>query len=46
MTESSPVTHSQAMPYYFRATSMAPLGLVEPSSRCYFADSDADPPLR
>ena len=31
--------------YYFRATLMALLGLVRCESHCYFADSDADPPL-
>lgn len=30
------------MPYYFRATSMARLGLVQPAFHCYFADSDAE----
>jgi hypothetical protein len=38
--------HLRATSYYFRATEMARMGLVQPSSRCYFADSDADPPLR
>ena len=32
--------------YYFRATQMAPTGLVPRPFHCYFADSDADPPLR
>jgi hypothetical protein len=35
-----------AMPYDFRATDMARMGLVRPAFHCYFADSDADPPLR
>src|ERR1700683_111332 len=35
-----------ATSYYFRATQMARLGLVQPPLHCYFADSDADPPLR
>lgn len=30
------------MPYYFRATAMALLGLVRPALHCYFADSDAE----
>ena len=30
--------------YYFRASQMAPLGLVRPTLRCYFSGSDADPP--
>jgi hypothetical protein len=34
------------MPCYFRATAMARVGLVEAVLCCYFADSDADPPLR
>jgi hypothetical protein len=34
------------MSYYFRATEMARMGLVQPAPHCYFADSDADPPLR
>jgi|HubBroStandDraft_3_1064219.scaffolds.fasta_scaffold06604_2 hypothetical protein len=38
--------HLRAMPYYFRATEMAPTGLVRSAVHCYFADSDADPPLR
>jgi hypothetical protein len=39
------VTHLWATPCYFRATAMARLGLVEAIFCCYFADSDADPPL-
>jgi hypothetical protein len=37
--------HCRAMLYYFRAIKMALLGLVQPALHCYFADSDADPPL-
>ena len=36
---------SCAIPNYFRAIAMALLGLVQCGFRCYFADSDADPPL-
>jgi len=32
------------MPYYFRATEMARLCLVQAHVHCYVADSDADPP--
>jgi uncharacterized membrane protein YhdT len=32
--------------YYFRATAMALLCLVQSRVHCYVADSDADPPLR
>jgi hypothetical protein len=32
--------------YYLRATLMAQRSLVQLPTRCYFADIDADPPLR